>query len=96
MKTIYGITRYIYKNNQSMPCETTIYDTLYKTEEEAVKAMLKEADHDSLFYHYQPIIEPHQTWFTKALQTVHNSKTGKDTIYCHEWRIKVYNMEEEQ
>ena len=92
----YGIKREIFKGNKTMPEETTIYPELYKTEEEAVKAMLHEADSSCMFYHYEPVIKPHQAYFDTAIQTVHNSKTGKDTIYRHEWSIIKFNMEEEQ
>lgn len=96
MKTIYGIKREIFKGNKSMPEETIIYPNLYKTEEEAMKALLHDADKSCLFYHYEPVIKPHQAYFDTAIQTVHNSKTGKDTIYRHEWHTIKFNMEEEQ
>lgn len=95
MKKYYGIKREVFKGNKTMPEETIIYPNLYKTEEEVVKAMLHEADQACLFYHYEPVIKPHQAHFDTAIQTVHNSKTGKDIIYRHEWRIVEYKLEEQ-
>lgn len=89
----YGIKREIFKGNKNMPEETIIYPNIYKTEEEAMKVLLHEADKDCLFYHYKPVIKPHQVHFDTAIQTVHNNKTGKDTIYRHEWHIIKFNME---
>ena len=92
----YGIKREIYKGNGTMPYETLILPNIYKTEEEAVKALYKDADFNSLHYDYKPVIEPHQAYFDTAIQTVHSSKTGKDTIYRHEWHIIKFEMEGEQ
>lgn len=94
MTTYFAVQRKIYKGNRSKVDETINYPTLYKTEEEAVKAMLHDADQDCLVYHYEPVIKPHQAYFDMAIQTVHNSKTGKDTIYRHEWEIIKYELPE--
>jgi hypothetical protein len=93
MKTIYGIKREIFKGNKSMPEETITYGTLYKTLEEATKVMLKDADSCVKYDYHQP---GGRGAFTTTFQTVHNSKTGKDTIYRHEWNLIKFSMEEEQ
>ena len=90
---IYGIKREIYKNNGRMPYETIIDKEVYRTIEGATKAMLHKADQACLFYHYEPVLEQYQACFHTAIERQHNSKTGKDTIYRHEWHIIEFDME---
>ena len=92
----YGIKREVYKNNHCTPEETIIYPNLYKTIEEATKALAHDADQTALHYGYQPVLYTHQAWFDTAIQTVRNHKTGKDTIYRHEWHLIKFKMGEEQ
>lgn len=89
MKTYYAIKREIFKNNSSKVDETILYPTLYKTFEDATRAARKEQDSDSKFYGYQ-ITEQ----FLVSLQTVKNYKTGKETVYRHEFSIIKYELEE--
>lgn len=89
----YGIKREMFKGVKKIPEETFIYPNIYKTEEEAMKVLLHEADKDCLYYEYEPVIKPHQAHFDTVIKTVHNNKTGKDTIYRQEWHIIKFNME---
>lgn len=85
----YGVKREIYKGNKSMPEETIIYPNIYKTEEEAVKFALKDADFSVLHYNHQPV---GRGAFTTTIQTL---KCGKQrATYRHEWHTIKFNMEE--
>lgn len=85
----YGIVRRIYKNNGKMPYDTIVMPNLFKTFEEAVRFAKHDSDQSGLRYGYQWINE------TTQLETQHNSKTGKDTLYRHEWDIEKYQVEGE-
>lgn len=84
----YGIVREIYKNNGKMPYETIIMPNLFKDEEKAFKWAMHDSDSTGLRHGYK--------WagVTTQVETRHNSKTGKDIIYRHEWHVVKFNMEE--
>lgn len=90
----FAVVRRIYKNNGKMPYETIIMPNLFKTFEDACGFAKRDADNSGLRYGYRHM---DNIWdIPTMLQTVHNSKTGKDTLYTHEWNIQRFKMEEEQ
>ena len=87
----YGVKRDIYKGNKSMPEETIIYPNLYKTEEEATKFALKDADFSVLHYGHQPVGKG------AFMTTTQYLKCGKQkATYRHEWNVIKFKMGEEQ
>lgn len=88
----YGTKVTVYKNNKTTPEETVIQPELFKTEEEAFKHCLKEADRQVKFYGYRPVGKPGQA-FTETLDIRKNYKTGKETVYRCEWSVIKFKME---
>lgn len=95
MKILYGVKREVFKGNKCMPEETIIYPNIYKTLEEAVRFMVKDTDFSILNYGYEPGDTTHYSQCTSAIQTIHNSKTGKDTVFRHEWSLIRFELDEE-
>ena len=72
--------------------ETIIMPNLFKTFEEANRFAKRDADSSAKRYGYQSV---NNAWdIPTMLQTVHNSKTGKDTVYMHQWNLQKFNLEE--
>ena len=80
MNKIFTFKREIFKNNNVVPEETIISENFFLTEEDAVKAMLKEMDKCMLYYKYKTCTEAF-TLIDEKL--VHN----KQVTYRNEWTV---------
>lgn len=80
MERIYTFKREIFKNNKLTPEETIISNNFFLTEEDAVKAMLKEMDKCMLYYKYK---ECGQAFTLIDEKIVRN----KQVTYRNEWSV---------
>lgn len=86
---MYIVYREIYKDNKTMPEETLIHNTIYKTLEDATRAAIKDADGSCLRYGYETTKDP-----MTMIQYI--TKKEKTHTYRHEWLVKEMKMEEGQ
>ena len=80
MNKIFTFKREIFKNNNVMPEETIISKNFFLTEEDAVKAMLKEMDKCMLYYKYKECAQAFTLIDEKIVR-------NKQVTYRNEWTV---------